>query len=553
MMIGLADTILLSFDNRQTWINISGFVKYDSITITSRAFNDDYRNAQNEATFSLLYDPTVFALLRAAVTDVYVFITSESLGPTLGSITLGETTLSSTTPLFTGHFLPSYSRTYNGILDNTIIQIRATDSADLFDVPTGDIVYRTQVGMPYRICNPAQPQYSILHQLTAIVDPLIQIDPNLNIPIDIGIFAPPTTESSVKECIDTLLHEYGYTWRMDEFDRVTATKWYKEITDPLSHVFTDSDTTYDLTEEVTAREHEGVEITYYEVTQGVTTTGNNELMIYRDSNIPYDNDNGGFFGYPIPSNATYPLETNVEDETDPPNKVKVYQQYSNDGIQYFTNRAVTGDRQGFNVAAFSSDFSSIVATFDHRIEWRADAGISLILQEFGNKQARVIFENTTVDNNKKLYFFNIWAKLFYKTSARKSRAGNPLATDRRVFKYDMKFCNTKGYADLYSRHRAELFSNARSVYTFSDDVIRPVGAFVGIELDDGTNDRAMIMSRQLDNRSGQYRYMLKKHSTALAPLQSQSGQALSGSVGGGSFARPYQGYYIGARTTVPGV
>ena len=78
--------------------------------------------------------------------------------------------------------------------------------------------------------------------------------------------------------------------------------------------------------------YDSVEVTHYEL------ENLNKVRVYTDSNCPYGDD-GTFEGYPIPPTYLYPPKANVIDESTGTNQL-VYQEYTDDAIEYFTNKAI---------------------------------------------------------------------------------------------------------------------------------------------------------------------------------------------------------------------
>jgi hypothetical protein len=551
---GDVNVVQISFDGGTVWYDVSNLVLWDTISISLAAMNDEFRSAQNTAEFDLLYDPALVAELENADQDLLVIISHNENGTgvsvatlgsgSLGSLTLGGGASAADYVFFMGHAPIGYERSYDGIIINQTFRIQATDSKDLLAVPCGDIVYRTDDTHPYTICNNADNSLSILHNLVAIAGFTNKIHPDLNIPIDIGCFAPPSEDSTVRECIDVLLHEYGYVFFSNEYDVFNAVQWIVDDTKPTDFTFNQDNLLDNFRETVNVRQYEGADITYYEIGQGITTDGDTDVMVYRDTNMAYNDTIGGFFGYVIISGTTYPPATNVEDETDPPNKVKVYQEYTEDSIQYFTNKAIV-NKLDYNREAFSSDFSSMLATFDHRLEYRTDPGIVLQTEEYENRKARIVLSNPTL-TNLKVYYLNIWAKMIYKTAQRKSKSGIGTGLFRKPFTYEMIFCNTKEFADQYCIARVSQFKNARSVYSVESLEKVSIDSFCRITLADNTDVKAMIVNRTFDNATGIYKYVLKKYSTDAVALASQDVRALSYKT---NMAPSYGGQYIGVVTT----
>jgi len=64
--------IYFDFQDGNGFIDVSSLVKYDTFSITTRAFNDTYKCAQNEAHFSIIYDSIIFPKLRYMSKEIIV-------------------------------------------------------------------------------------------------------------------------------------------------------------------------------------------------------------------------------------------------------------------------------------------------------------------------------------------------------------------------------------------------------------------------------------------------------------------------------------------------
>ena len=62
--------VYLDFQDNQGFRDVSSLVKYDTLNITLRAFSENFHYAQNEASFDIIYDATIYALIRAATKDI---------------------------------------------------------------------------------------------------------------------------------------------------------------------------------------------------------------------------------------------------------------------------------------------------------------------------------------------------------------------------------------------------------------------------------------------------------------------------------------------------
>ena len=217
--------VYIDFVDGNGYIDVSNFVKYDTFSIQESAFNDTFHAAQNTCSFSVIYDASIYTKLTSAVVNLPLrtfdlrenaAIHTEADQPILTENNMRLLVESSiAVPVFAGHIPPQSSREYNGILDNIIVKINATDDLDLFDIPVGDIIYANCAVM-----NPTDPANSIVHKLAFSAGWSSSMVGEVSIPTIIARFAPSDAEATVRSVLDTLLFEYGYTLFLDEANKV---------------------------------------------------------------------------------------------------------------------------------------------------------------------------------------------------------------------------------------------------------------------------------------------------------------------------------------------
>jgi hypothetical protein len=503
-----------------------------------RSMSNQYMCAQSEATISLAYNADVYNLIKDSENDILVVIQREQAA-TLGFSTLGSTRLNGGKRLFSGHAPLSFNRKYNGIMDNTIITLNATDSADLLDVPCGDVVYRNDGPTTYYLSNPYDKAHSIIHLLAGIAGfPQDRIS-DVYIPIVHPCIAPTDEEQTVYAVLDSVLHEYGYVLHFDEYDDIHPIKWIYTDTDTASCTFSDTDrNVYDtFAEQRNVRDYLGLELTYYPI--GTKTN----VLVYRDSELPYASD-GSFLGYAIPTHTYYPPATNVIDETTG-NPQLVYQEYTDNGINYLTNKAVVNNLD-INRNAVSSDYSSMIATFNHNVVYRANSGITVDHSETGNKKARIRFYNSNA-TSADLDYLNIYASVIYKASKRISKSYTGVAP-RKLAKYEAMFICEDSVAKTYTERRAAQYARATSVYTLSSDRECAVGALVKIVLNDGTDVFGLILDKTTNIVEDRFDYTIIKYDVADYVLTSQAVNSISTPA---NMNPVYIARYLGKSATVP--
>lgn len=535
--------VYLDFQDNQGFRDISSLVKYDTLNVTLRAFSENFHYAQNEASFDVIYDPTIYSLLRSTSKDVIVkildvydstlFLALESGGRLKTEdyfYLLTET--GGFYPFFYGRISPNKSRVYDGILANTIITLQAEDDTKLLDIPVGDIVYSN-----YSIMNPLSPSTSIVHQLAYLAGlTSAQVSSDITISTSFAKFAPNNPNDSILDVLSTLLFEYGYTLNFDTNGVLTPIGWINTSTP--AYYFTEDNMVQQVQISETARSFYGAEVTYYEI--GTLQ----DALLYMDDNCPYA-DTGGFSGYTVISGTSYPPTTNVIDSTTGSGTI-VYQEYSDTSVKYWTNTAIVKGLD-YNYKAFNSDFSSILATDSQWVDAYYDTGIVAETPVFYNTKCKLKYNNPTA-SGLKLYFNNVYGDVWYKTTERKATVINTTVSGIKIDHYASSFLYTKSDAEYFVKHLAAIYDVGNILYTLIHDVVRTnetprsVGEVVNISMDDGTDQNCIVSERSYDETTGLYKYKLRSYAadigvinitrqtTTAAPLMQDLSQVLSSSL-----------------------
>jgi hypothetical protein len=515
--------VYLDFQDGNGYIDISNLVKYNSFSYTRKMCNDTFRYAQNTCSFDVIYDASLYPKLRYVTKDILVKILAiadqEPLLTELNTFLLTEASFylltegdTAIAPFFYGRITPDRSREYNGKLDNTMFKLSAVDDMDTLDKEVGDVVY-----WDYKIYDPNDTSRSIIHQLGLIAGlTLSQFDPSVTINTVVSPWAPPATTDKVKDLIDTLLFEYGYCLNFDSMNRISPIAWIRPATSTFT--FGEDNIIRSVSVNNNYRDYEGAELVWYEVDHAVTTSGQSDILIYRDSALPYNSD-GSFAGYPIPGSTFYPPKANVIDPVTS-GYVEVYQDYSSDAVEYWTNFAIK-NKLDYNYKAFESDFSAIVATKDHRLDYRAeDSNIVVTTSGFYNKRARILLKNNAV-GFKKLYYLNIYADVYYKSTERKYVIENVVDTPK-INKYESTYIYDSVNADRFIKALAAQYAIGSTTYTFESEMDVEAGDMVRIILNDGTDQICLVRDKSWNEGTELYKYVLRGYSADTGVLSSQT-------------------------------
>lgn len=489
--------VYLDFQDGNGFVEVSDYVIYDTLTISRNGFNDAFSSAQSECSFSMKYSSTFFPLLTANTLDIIVYITESG------------------TDYFYGHIPFNRNWKYNGIADNTIISLEAVDDTDYLDVEVGDIVYADCA-----ICDPLNPSKSIVHLLATIAGFEDRVDDSVTIDTVIDRFAPKNETNTVYDLISTLAYEYGYVFNLNASGDISFIKWNllakesietipgaigggsivfpinpPEIVSPV-HTFDESNIIKEINIVDKTQRYDSVEVKHYEL------ENLEKVRIYTDSNCGYG-DGGTFDGYPIPPTYFYPPKANVIDESTGTNQI-VYQEYTDDAIEYYTNKAIA-EQLNYNYKNFDSDFSGIVATENHVIENKYDIGISLDVSEFGNKKARLLYKNNNVSDYKSIYYNNIYADVWYKTSEREIVVYPKGSKQIKPTKITLDYVYDGDIARWFARALSKQIEIGSTKYSFLSDDYVAEGSPVNITLA-GSTSLGIIQSVSYEEYSEQYKY-----------------------------------------------
>ena len=491
--------IYMDFQNGDGFIDVSKFVIYNTLTITRYGFNDSYTSAQSECTFSMKYDATIFPLLTSNDIDIILRVNEGG------------------NDYFYGHIPYNRSWKYNGIADNTIIQIDAVDDTDYLDVEVGDILYSNCA-----VCDPLNPSASIVHLLATIAGFGDRVDSSATINTTIPRFAPMRETDTVFDLLSTLAYEYGYVFNLNASGNISFIKWnllaeYSLPTIPGAigggsivinpeyipdyvtpvHTFDENNIIQEINIQDKTISYDSVEVTHFEL------EGLKKVRVYTDSNCKYADD-GTFEGYPIPPGYYYPPKANVIDEATGTNQI-VYQEYTDDAVEYFTNKAIA-EQLDYNYKNYESDFSGIVATENHSLENKFDIGIGLEISEFGNKKARILYKNNNPTEYKGIYYNNIYADVWYKTSEREIVVYPEGSKQIKPNKITLNYVYHGDIARWFARAMSKQIEIGSTKYSFLSDDYIPEGSPVYITFGGTSNIIAIIQSVQYEEYSEQYKY-----------------------------------------------
>jgi len=497
--------IFLDFQDGNGWIDISAYVKYDTLTINFNAFNDTFKSAQKTASFSVIYDASLYPKIIGATTEILIRIFDNNTDSHLvtefewadlltedGYLLALES--GDIFPIYSGFIPLSKAWSYNGIQDNTIIQLDAQDFTDWLNTPVGDVMYEN-----FYIMNSVDQAHSLVHALAAIAGFTPASISAVDILDVLPVFAPDSEDSLVFSVLDTMLYEFGYVLNFNARGQIQPLKWLVDETTPIRYAFTEENciSKVDVKESVT--QQDAVHVVSYDI--GFAEN----ILVYRDNNCGYNAD-GSFAGYNLIASQIYPYEANVIDPVTGLPTV-VYQQYTDEGIKYKTNRAIA-EGLDYYYKAFESNFTSLIATKNHIQQNRYSVGIVVYEPPvFLNTKCKLMYYNPTTDSSLKLYFNNVFADVYYRKSKRDTIIN--IATDPiHTFTYTASYLYTAAYADTLAKALASRITTHNRIYTLRSEDMCEEGSTTSVVLDDGTSIMGLIMNRVWDERTQIYKYTI---------------------------------------------
>lgn len=306
-----------------------------------------------------------------------------------------------------------YSTGMHGYSDSYYKQISFSDntgtwanlSADMSDLTVGGNDWINNVITGIKIVLEDSVAGGTIQLCDVIIGGMSRVSSDVTIDTVIEKCVPDDEDTSILTMLDTLFYEYGYCLSCNAMGYISPVKW--QVTSSAADITFNEDNIIDkISVSDAVNSYDGVKLTYYKLGSA------DKVLLYRDDNCEYG-DTGVLKGYDVLSGYFYPVDANVIDTTTGINKV-VEQEYTDSGITYVTNYAIVHNLDYYK-GAFSSDYSSIVATANHYMDMLADDGLTTVIQSFGNKKCRLLYKNNT-SGVIKLYANNVFGTVWYKTS-----------------------------------------------------------------------------------------------------------------------------------------
>lgn len=380
---------------------------------------------------------------------------------------------------FTGRVAPSslrvqsYGATVSGLPDVEDIEVELEDFTYKLEreITSSDGLV---IENAY-VCNPLYPTQSIVHRLLSLTD--VQYEISLTINTQLLGFA--IDEGKIKDVLDTLLYEYGFTYQFDPYGKLILVQYLYDNPTP-SVVLTETEIQAPLEIEKLPKEAEAVEVSYYPL-QAKT----NVLLYMAD--LPFG-ENGLRSGWPIQPGLLWPEEANVQETW-----------------FVYDDKALTHRVNERGEIELNKEFTSIVLTKNHTLEERFEFGIQREIAIFENRRARLAYRNTDAIP-RLIYYCNIRGDVVYRSAEvvlRYELDPNPASVDR----YDALYIHDGEAARKLCAFRSERIRSACWRYRFKMDtslslasILRLVDPYAGIDT------IVLLIERSLDAETNVYEY-----------------------------------------------
>jgi len=269
------------------------------------------------------------------------------------------------------------------------------------------------------VCSPSNPGHSAVHLILSAAG----LSANITESIPTVLPALALESGTLADALDTLLHEYGYTYYFNAFGQVELFRWM----DPQAAGQLDEQIMRAGVEiEQLQLDYDAVEVSYYSLKQ---KTG---VLLYM-ADLPFGSDSRRS-GWPIQPGYLWPEEANVRETW-----------------WSYTDVALANTLNERNEVVKNEDFSGIVLTKNHRIEDRVDDGVVREIALFRNKEARVAYRNNTA-SSKNIYYCNIIGDAIYK-AAKHAVSGSIVEEGEKVLSYEASYIHEEPAAEAYCAAR----------------------------------------------------------------------------------------------------
>ncbi|MDR0586039.1 MAG: hypothetical protein LBG26_02245 [Treponema sp.] len=341
-------TVLLTFPDGSRK-DISGIVRAGSVSITNQLFNENKTSCVDTASMEVKHDRPFADLLKSTNRRIKVQISNRETGAAL----------------FTGVMEPGFTQQRDDHLGD--IRLEAVDNTYLLDEKTTeDLVYED-----YPVCDPAAPARSLFHTLIQKAGYVpSDIGPVDAVPAPVKCVYLTRGQDSYRSILDTLLSEYLYVLTTDANGKIITRPWTKKQFAVDINVSGNKSTVVPFAWQKKARYTDGVEIEW------AKTSEIKGALLYRDApSVSSSLEEGTFPGVGIAAGDYYPKDSDIQE---------IYQTYNSQWLDIPYNS---------RTSRLKNDDLSLLNSKNHIVEWDADADISIDVQHFEGRRARIAFKN----------------------------------------------------------------------------------------------------------------------------------------------------------------
>ena len=448
-------TLRLYFDGLE--MDVSELLRiYDPV---DRACNEEFRHAASSRSVTLRYDSLLASRLTSA-RDIRAEIDVDSVRD------------------FTGRVAPSAVIDSGGAAlgadpDVEDIPLEIDDLSALLDT---EITMENGIVIDHAVvCDGTLPATSIVHRLLAFAG----VSNALTHTIDVELRAVAVDSGTVREHLDTILGEYGYAWRLNEYGQVILVRWMHA--DPVPTAALNEDNLVGrLKAERLPIEADAVEINWYALKE------RSQALVYM-ADLPFGDDNRRS-GWPIVPDYLWPEEANA-----------------GHAWWEFRDAALASRVNERGAVIPDGDYTSIVTTVNHTIDELFEDGIVRETAVFENRRARVAYRNPEAES-KLIYHCNILADVVYRGARNSERAD--LAFDAKtVDSYDSLYIHDAINAAALCAARATRLKSAAWRYAGVSEDLLAVGTIVAVnDPYSSVSGIAIIIERRHEIETGLYHY-----------------------------------------------
>lgn len=365
--------VKILFPGDEEWTSLTEHIRQNSVKTRESLFSEEYKSANDVLSFNLIYNKEIFTRLITTRESAQAFAIDTETGEHVAT-----GIIAGTQNLKMGEFIED-------------INLEIIDNFHLLE----ESFPESFVYLDHVICNSASPDNSLLHKLFTLYNIPHSFIKTMEIKKVVKCVTGTKDQGNARQLLDTLLHDNEYFITQEPGGLFSIDKWVSD--DSIPEVIFDENDIKDsdfLIEEMDI-DNKGV------ICKWADLSTKEDALLYRES-VSYDNE-GNREGVLLGPGEHYPLTGHLED---------VYQNFRAKWLDdpYLSSETVLQNKD-----------ISLMATWNHRINFDADEGIVLVSEEHENLRSKTLFKNNT-NEIKKLYFFDIHGTALFRNHIRETKS-----------------------------------------------------------------------------------------------------------------------------------